>query len=205
MTSAPVAGTAVLASIANPPSVKRDEQVIIGLGNPEARFAGTPHNVGYEVVEQLATSWGLSWDTTPEALIARGSANGKPVCLVKIQTAMNLTGAGLKQLSENMAFGPEQCILVFDDLDLPLGTVKTRLNGGAGGHRGVASVLEAFQTDAIRRVKVGVGKAGGKLDRVTYVLTAFDEESRTTIDQSILTAKAHLLDMMGRPGVAKIH
>lgn len=103
-----------------------------------------------------------------------------------------------------LAFGPEQCILVFDDLDLALGTVKTRIKGGAGGHRGVASILEAFQTDAIRRVKVGVGKAGEKLDRVTYVLTAFDEESRATIDQSIRTAQAHLLDMM-RPGVAKTH
>ena len=96
-------------------------------------------------------------------------------------------------------------MLVFDDRDLPISAVKTRIKGGAGGHRGVASVLEAFQTDAIRRVKVGVGKAGGKLDRVTYVLTAFDEESRIAIDQSILTAKAHLLDMMGRPSVAKTH
>ena len=118
---------------------------------------------------------------------------------------MNLTGAGLKQLSERMTFSPEQCILVYDDLNLPLGTVKTRQHGGAGGHRGVASILEAFQTDAIRRVKVGVGKAGEKLDRVTYVLTAFDEESRTAIDQSILKAEAHLLNMMGRPGVAKTH
>ena len=118
---------------------------------------------------------------------------------------MNLTGAGLKRLSESMAFSPEQCILVYDDLDLPLGTVKTRIKGGAGGHRGVASIMEAFQTDAIRRVKIGVGKAGEKLDRVSYVLTAFDEEGRTAIDQSILTTKAHVLDMMGRPSVAKMH
>ena len=204
-TSALVAGTAGLGPLANLPPVDSDEQVIVGLGNPETRYAGTPHNVGYEVVERLALSWGLSWDMTPEALIARGSAEGKNVCLVKIQTAMNLTGSGLKHLSESMAFSPEQCILVFDDLDLPISAVKTRIKGGAGGHRGVASVLEAFQTDAIRRVKVGVGKAGGKLDRVTYVLTAFDEESRIAIDQSILTAKAHLLDMMGRPSVAKTH
>ena len=72
-----------------------------------------------------------------------------------------------------MAFSPEQCILVFDDLDLPLGAVKTRIKGGAGGHRGVASILEAFQTDAIRRVKIGVGKAGEKLDRVTYVPVSY--------------------------------
>ena len=200
------------ASVSNAPTqvtpsdrvnVDRDEQVIVGLGNPESRYAGTPHNVGYEVVERLATSWDLTWDINPEAWIARGSVNGTRVILVKFQTAMNLTGTGLKQLSESMSFSPEQCILVFDDLDLPLGTVKTRIK--AGGHRGVASILEAFQTDAIRRVKVGVGKAGEKLDRVTYVLTAFDEESRTAIDQSVLKAKAHLLDMVGRPGVAKTH
>ena len=126
------------------------------------------------MVERLATFLGLTWDTYPDALIARGLVSGKLVSLIKIQMAMNLTGAGLKRLSESMAFYPAQCVLVFDDLDLPLGAVKARLNGSAGGHRGVASILEAFQTDAIRRVKVGVGKAGGKRDRISYVLTAFD-------------------------------
>ena len=118
---------------------------------------------------------------------------------------MNATGAGLKQLSKSMAFSPENCILICDDLDLPLGAVKPRLRGGAGGHRGVASILEAFQTDAIRRVKIGVGKAGEKLDRVSYVLTAFDAESRSTMDQSILTAKACVVEMMRRPSEAKTH
>ncbi|MBK7564629.1 MAG: aminoacyl-tRNA hydrolase [Propionivibrio sp.] len=147
----------------------------------------------------MPTSWGLG--ITPEAWCTRISQRDR--CLIKIQMAMNLTGTGLKQLSENMAFSPEQCILVFDDLDLPLGTVKTRIKGGAGGHRGVASILEAFQTDAIRRVKVGVGKAGEKLDRVTYVLTAFDEESRATIDQSILTAEARVLELLERQPIRK--
>jgi UDP-N-acetylmuramoyl-tripeptide--D-alanyl-D-alanine ligase len=203
--SATVSNAADLAPPSGLSPIEHNEQVIVGLGNPESRYTGTPHNVGYEAVERLATSWELSWDKNPEVWIARGSVNGIRISLVKIQTAMNLTGAGLKQLSESMAFSPEQCILVFDDLDLPISAVKTRIKGGAGGHRGVASILEAFQTDAIRRVKIGVGKAGGKLDRVTYVLTAFDEDSRIAIDQSILTAKAHLLDMMGRPSVAKTH
>ncbi|WP_186410259.1 aminoacyl-tRNA hydrolase, partial [Candidatus Propionivibrio aalborgensis] len=171
-------------------------QVIVGLGNPEARYANTPHNIGYEVVDRLAASFELIWDATPEAWIARGSSKGRAVCLIKIRMPMNATGAGLKQLSESMAFGSEQCILVFDDLDLPLGAVKTRINGGAGGHRGVASILEAFQTDAIQRVKVGVGKAGEKLDRISYVLTAFDDDSRATIDQSILTAEARVLELL---------
>ena len=173
-------------------------QVIVGLGNPEARYANTPHNIGYEVVDQLAASLKLIWETTPDAWVARGSSKGRAVCLIKIRLPMNATGAGLKQLSESMEFGSEQCILVFDDLDLPLGTVRPRMNGSAGGHRGVASILEAFQTDAIRRVKVGVGKAGDKLDRASYVLTAFDAEGRTTIDQSNQTAVTCVLELMER-------
>ncbi len=183
--------------------IEADEQVIVGLGNPEARYSGTPHNVGHEVVDRFAASLGLTWEVTPEAWIARGSSPGKMICLVKIRLAMNLTGAGLKRLSESLAFDPKQCILVFDDLDLPLGVVKTRLKGSAGGHRGIASVLEAFQTDAFRRVKIGVGHASAKLDRVKYVLTAFDEESRAAIDQAILTVEDRLLEMIGRPSVTK--
>ena len=173
-----------------------DLQVIVGLGNPEARYANTPHNIGYEVVDRLAASLKLIWDTTPEAWVARGSSKGRAVCLIKIRMPMNATGAGLKQLSESMAFDPAQCVLVYDDLDLPLGAVKTRLKGGAGGHRGVASILEAFQTDAIRRVKVGVKKSGDKLDPISYVLTAFDDDSRTAIDQSMLTAEARVVELL---------
>jgi peptidyl-tRNA hydrolase len=117
--------------------------------------------------------------------------------------AMNLTGAGLKRLSDSMSFGPEQCILLHDDLDLPLGSVRTRLSGGAGGHRGVASILEAFQTDGFRRVKVGVGQTGVKVNRVEYVLTAFDAANRTAIEQSILTAEARVLKMTAGHRVAK--
>jgi PTH1 family peptidyl-tRNA hydrolase len=95
--------------------------------------------------------------------------------------------------------------LVFDDLDLPLGSVKTRLRGSAGGHRGVASILEAFQTDAFRRVKVGVGQEGRKRNRLDFVLTPFAAESRATIDQAILTAEPRLLEMVKRPSVAQGH
>lgn len=177
------------------PAVEWDEWTIVGLGNPEARYANTPHNVGYRVVERLAASWGLTWDTTSDAWIARGSIQGTRVCLVKIRMAMNLIGIGLKQLSKEIAANPEQCILVFDDFDLPLGVVKTRLNGGAGGHRGVASILEAFQTDNFRRVKIGIGKEDAKINRVDYVLSAFDEASRDVVNAAILTAEARLLEM----------
>ena len=174
------------------------EQVIVGLGNPGAQYAGTPHNVGYDVVDQIAASLALTWHKTLEVWIARGSSNGLPLCLVKVQTAMNLTGAGLKRLSERMAFSPEQCVLVFDDLDLPLGSVKMRQSGGAGGHRGVASILEAFQSDAFRRVKVGVAPIGVTINRIEYVLKPFDEESRPTVAKAILASRARVLEIMTR-------
>ena len=175
-----------------------EAQVILGLGNPEPRYLGTPHNIGYEVVEKLATAWGLSWDEVPQAWIARGSIQGRPVCLVKLQIAMNLTGAGLQRLSERMGFTPQQCVVVHDDLDMPLGAVRARLNGGAGGHRGVASVLEAFQTDAFRRVKVGVGHAKAKLNRVDYVLTPLDPQSRVAADLAIESAQARVIESVLR-------
>ena len=171
------------------------EQIIVGLGNPEARYSGTPHNVGYEVVDGLAGTLGLTWNKLPEAWIARGALNGQPITLLKMHSPMNLTGAALKQIAQRMPFSPEQCILAFDDIELPLGSVRARLKGGAGGHRGVASILETFQSDAFRRVKVGVGKPGEKLERVAYVLTVFDAAARILVDKAIADAGTRILEL----------
>jgi len=205
MGSASISGEAPQATPSGGHVVDFDEQIIIGLGNPKSKYAGTPHNIGYEVVDRIVASLDLVWDAAPEAWIARGSAEGRNVCLVKIRTAMNLTGAGLKWLSESMGFSPEHCVLVYDDLDTPLGSVRPRLSGGAGGHRGVASILEAFQTDAFRRVKVGVGQAGAKINPVEYLLTAFDAASRIAVDQAIHVAGDRALEMVKRHCVAKRH
>jgi aminoacyl-tRNA hydrolase len=178
------------------------EQVIVGLGNPEAIYAGTPHNIGYELVDQLAATQGLTWSTHPEAWIARGELDGRPVCLIKIRLAMNATGAGLKRMSESMGFLPEQCLLVLDDLDLPIGSAKARQRGGSGGHRGVASILEAFQTDAFRRIKIGVGQTGVGRNRAEYVLTPFDAGSRAAVDVALSTAMARVHDLLAHPAVA---
>ena len=203
LASASLAGTKPQATPSGLRPVEPGEQVIIGLGNPESRYAGTPHNVGFEVVDTLAISSGLSWDETPEAWIARGSFQEHRVCLVKIRMAMNLIGGVLKQLAGNMAFEPEQCILVYDDLDMPLGSVRTRLSGGAGGHRGVTSILVAFQTDMFRRVKIGVGQDGAKLDRVAYVLTPFSAASSAVLEQALPLAEQHLCELVKRQSTAK--
>ncbi len=178
--------------------VNSREVVIVGLGNPGSQYAGTPHNIGYKVVDLLAESMGARWMQTPRAWIARGTLRGQRMCLLKLRVAMNLIGAPLFELSRAMSFGPDQCILAFDDLDTPLGSIRNRLSGGAGGHRGVASILEAFQTDALPRIKVGVGCDDATRDRVRYVLTPFEQAARILVDQSVRAAVDRAIEMCGR-------
>lgn len=179
------------------PAISLDpaETVIVGMGNPEAKYDGTPHNIGFACVDYLAASLALHWEELPDAWMARGTVDGRAICLIKTRTYMNLTGGVLKQLSDGLSFTPGQCILVYDDLDLPLGTVRRRMAGSAGGHRGVASVLEAFQTNAFRRVKIGVGKVGATNDRVNYVLSPFDASDSQIVGKSLVSAAGHVLEM----------
>ncbi len=175
--------------------VKAGDVVIVGLGNPEVRYHGTPHNVGHEVVDQLATYWELAWTDTPDVWVAQSRVGSHAVYLVKTKAAMNLTGQILKRLSQCMGFTPLQCLLVFDDLSLPIGAIRYRKSGGAGGHRGVASVLEAFQSSAFQRVKLGIGQAHARDRQLDYVISPWDAASRTTIDSGIRAASNHIAAM----------
>ncbi len=182
--------------------VGKGERVVIGLGNPELKYVGTPHNVGYEVADQLCLATGASWEDMPLCQIARGPLdNGQTLHILKLKTAMNLSGGRLKKLSRYLQFEPEQCILIFDDLDTKLGTTRFRNGGGAGGHRGVASILEAFQTNRFPRVKIGVGQAEAKDDRIKYVLTPFSETARLEIDNAIVAARGRVMELLN-PGAA---
>ncbi len=187
-------GAAVSGS--QPPTMAADEQLIVGLGNPESKYVGSPHNIGYEVVDLLAQTWGLTWLETSDAWVARGTPRGQAVCLVKVRLAMNGIGAGLRRIVGDTGFAPEQSILVHDDLNLPLGTVRTRLAGGAGGHRGVASILEAFQADTFRRVKLGIGQANARERQVDYVLSRWDPSSRPTVDIAVRAAAERIVEML---------
>jgi UDP-N-acetylmuramoyl-tripeptide--D-alanyl-D-alanine ligase len=189
------AGPAAQPAIQRAP-IAPDEQVLVGLGNPGDSFKGTPHNVGYEVVDRMAAAEGLSWETFPDAWIARGQAKNRSICLVKMRVVMNYTGAELKKLSEELGFDHEQCILLYDDLDMPLGAVRARLRGGAAGHRGVASVLEAFQTDDIRRVKIGIKPKAAVPNNSEFVLRAFAESELGEVDQAIVTAATRAFEMV---------
>ena len=174
------------------------EQLIVGLGNHDLSFDGTPHNVGFEVVDRLAKLWGLEWLAMPQVWMARGEVKNYQVCLVKLRSEINYTGPLILKIFGDADFEARRCILVFDDLAVPLGEFRQRVTGGAGGHRGVASVLQAFQTNAVRRLKLGISNPASLLDRVAYVTTPFDVQSRTQLELALIQAESQILDLLSR-------
>jgi len=178
-------------------------QAVIGLGNPGARFAGTPHNVGHAVVECIAVRLGAQWNEIGSALVARGTWHEHAIVLVKLQVGVNSSGSTLRDMAARLAFDMADSVLVHDDLDLPIGSVRARMSGSAGGHRGVASVLDACQSDAVRRVKVGVGRPDAGSRVADYVLQPFPQESRAAVELACETAAQRVLDLIGARTRAK--
>ncbi len=155
-------GTASLSNDAGP--VDARTPLVVGLGNPGDEYVGSPHNVGYAVVDSLAERLGAAWRTTSSALYAPIEFQGHAMILVKLSAPMNHAGPALSALARSLSLEvhPHRTILVYDDLDLPLGKVRSRLRGSSGGHRGVASVMNELQSDAFPRVKVGVRPLTGE-------------------------------------------
>jgi len=157
-------------------------KVIAGLGNPGSAYAGTPHNVGFDVTELLAQRLGATWKESPrwKARVARATVAGEPLLLVQPLTFMNLSGTSVVQTLRYYGGGPQDLAVVLDDADLPLGRLRLRPEGGSGGHRGLASVIEQLGTGTFGRIRLGVGR-GGRGDLVGFVLDKFPAEARDTV------------------------
>lgn len=155
-----------------------DLHLIIGLGNPREDLADTPHNVGQRAVDALAARLGATWTDEGHALTAESTVDARPVKLVKLKTWMNASGPALRDLAERLRVTPERCVVLFDDMDLPMGRVRSRARGSSGGHRGLASILLAFQSQTVPRVKIGVGRPpdGDSMEFVTRPLTITQRE-----------------------------
>lgn len=149
--------------------------MIAGLGNPGKAYEGTPHNVGFDVVDLLARRLDAGWKSSSKfrALTARARIAGEAVMLVKPQTFMNLSGTSIAPLLAYFGGSAGGLTVVLDDVNLPLGRVRVRASGSCGGHNGLASVIGALGTDAFARIRLGVGRrAYGSL--VDQVLGKFD-------------------------------
>jgi PTH1 family peptidyl-tRNA hydrolase len=161
-------------------------QAVVGLGNPGPEYRGTRHNVGQRVVDALARRIHARFEREGGHAVAHGRlSSGETLHLIKPGSFMNVTGPPVARLARKLHLGPADLVIVFDDIDLPLGKVRVRLKGSAGGHNGVRSLIEAFGTDALRRVKIGIGRPGRPgedRDRVSdHVLSPFYPEEHDTI------------------------
>jgi PTH1 family peptidyl-tRNA hydrolase len=172
--------------------------VVAGLGNPGPRYRDTRHNVGQRVLDHLAPTLRAGWRDEGWALVARGRWRDETVHLVKPQSFMNVTGGALATAVRRLHSDPADLIVVYDDIDLPLGTVRTRMKGSHGGHNGMRSVIEALGTAEIRRVKIGVGRPERKADVPDHVLDRFQPEELPIIDDAVALAAQRILELITR-------
>jgi len=173
-------------------------QAVIGLGNPGPEYRDTRHNVGQRVVDGLAKTLRARFAAEGGHAVATGRWRGETVHLVKPVSFMNVSGPPVARIARRLHVGPAEIILVFDDLDLALGKVRMRMKGSSGGHNGVQSVIDALGTDAIRRVKVGIGRPEHKDDVPDHVLTTFEPDERPVVDQAVETAADRVLELLAR-------
>ena len=173
-------------------------QVVVGLGNPGPDYRDTRHNVGQRVLDLLATDLRAgAWRREKRVLIARGRWRGDTVHLVKPQSFMNVSGPVVAAILRHLGAEPIEMILVYDDIDMALGAVRTRLRGSHGGHNGVRSVLEALGTEEIRRVKVGIGRPEHRGDVPDHVLEPFDAEELPAVEAAVAQARDRVLALLG--------
>lgn len=170
--------------------------VVAGLGNPGPRYQGTRHNVGQRVLDHLAPTLRAGWRDEGWALVARGRWRDEPVHLVKPQSFMNVTGPAVATALRRLHADAADLIMVYDDIDLALGTVRMRMKGSHGGHNGMRSVIEALGTDEIRRVKVGIGRPERKADVADHVLDRFQPEELTLIEAAVALAADRVLHLV---------
>jgi peptidyl-tRNA hydrolase, PTH1 family len=175
-------------------------QAIIGLGNPGPEYRNTRHNVGQRVVEALAKRVRARFAREAGHQIARGRWQGETVYLVKPASFMNVSGPAVARISRRLRVGPAELIVVFDDLDLPLGKVRVRMKGSAGGHNGVRSLIEALGTEELRRVKVGIGRPavpGETREKIVdHVLTPFYPDELEAIEAAVGEAADQALKLV---------
>ena len=171
-----------------------DIRLVVGLGNPGKEYENTRHNVGFMVIDELVRSLRIKKPLEEAlSLVYKTRIGGKEVILAKPQTYMNNSGAAVFNLLEEYNLSPENMLVVYDDLDLPLGSMRLRLKGSSGGHKGVESIIKYIGTQNFPRLRIGIGRPKKKEDVVKYVLSPFPPEEEKIINQVIKKAARCIL------------
>jgi PTH1 family peptidyl-tRNA hydrolase len=162
--------------------------VIAGLGNPGRKYENTKHNMGFLVLDAFAEKNSIRIRKIKhKALVGEGIIAGQKVLLVKPQTYMNLSGESLREVVQYYDVEPEELMVVYDDVDIPMGSIRLRKKGSAGSHNGMKSIIYQLQFDDFPRLRVGIGTEK-KGDMIDFVLTGFSKEESAKIREAIETS-----------------
>ena len=161
--------------------------IIVGLGNPERKYAGTRHNIGFSAITAISDAYGISMDIKKhKALCGKGMIAGNKVLLAMPQTYMNLSGESVRELVDFYKIDPEEELLViFDDISLAPGNIRIRKKGSAGGHNGIKNIIAMTGTENFKRIKVGVGEKPAGWDLADHVLGRMSEEDRAAFEEAV--------------------
>ncbi|OGO74811.1 MAG: aminoacyl-tRNA hydrolase [Chloroflexi bacterium RIFOXYD12_FULL_57_15] len=163
-----------------------DTYLLIGLGNPGREYRDNRHNIGFMLIDRLAVRLNArGMKLQSKAIVIGALYEGRKLILAKPQTYMNLSGQSAQGLLHFYKIPPENMIVAHDDLDLPLGTIRIRPGGGAGGQRGMASTIERLGTQDFPRLRLGIGRPPGRMDAAAYVLQDFSRADLLIVSETL--------------------
>ena len=164
-------------------------KLIVGLGNPDVRYAGTRHNVGFDVVSELSRRCRAgTFQTRYESEYQDVQVGGQRVLLVAPMTWMNRSGEAVSQFVRFYKLELENMVIVCDDMNLPCGRIRWRAGGSAGGQKGLDDTILHLGTNEFPRLRLGIGRPPGKIDASTWVLGRFNDEERVCMEQAVIRA-----------------
>lgn len=165
-------------------------RLIVGLGNPEAKYAKTRHNIGFEVLDALACAWHCNCQENRrfQGHFAEVMVQGQKVGLLKPTTYMNRSGQAVRAVLDWYKLPPTSLLVIYDDMDLPLGRLRLRLSGSAGGHNGMKSIISHLNCQDFPRLRLGIGKSQDNTETISHVLGRFTPEEGILVQKSLALA-----------------
>ncbi|PEF09773.1 aminoacyl-tRNA hydrolase [Bacillus thuringiensis] len=175
-------------------------KLIVGLGNPGREYELTRHNIGFMAIDELAKRWNISLNEQKfKGVFGAGFVNGEKVILLKPLTYMNLSGESIRPLMDYYKIDVEDFVVMYDDLDIPVGKLRLRMKGSAGGHNGVKSTISHLGTQEFQRIRMGIDRPKNGMKVVDYVLGRFTSEEIPDVNHSIEKAVDACEEWLNKP------
>lgn len=171
--------------------------LVIGLGNPEAEYSKTRHNMGFNTINKIAQQYNIEINKNKfQGLYESAVIEGKKVILVKPQTYMNLSGESIKEAMAFYKIKSENIIVIYDDIDIEPGIIKIRKKGGPGGHNGMKSVISEIDTQNFPRIRIGIGKPENKGQLIEYVIGKMPQTDKDILEKATILGKEAILEII---------